>query len=170
MLYFVQPFENGAMKKEITIHYDHIEDYKTLDDQLLQLIRMAYESCDNAYAPYSNFQVGAVALLSNGEIVRGSNQENLAYPSGLCAERVALFYAGANFPQENIQHLVIVAKGELIDSDQWLSPCGGCRQVIAETQMRQDTKFPITLVNNDGSANTFASITDLLPLTFGDKS
>ena len=158
------------MKKEITIEYDHIEDYKTLDDELLKLIRMAYENCENAYAPYSNFHVGAVALLDNGEIVRGSNQENLAYPSGLCAERVALFYAGANFPQQQIKHLVIVAKGELIDTDQWLSPCGGCRQVIAETQMRQTTKFPITLVNQDGSANTFASINDLLPLTFGVKN
>ena len=125
------------MKKEITISYEHIEDYKSLDDQLLNLVRLAYESCDTAYAPYSKFQVGAVALLENGEIVKGSNQENLAYPSGLCAERVALFYAGANFPNQEIKHLVIVAKGELIDADQWLSPCGGCRQVIAETQMRQ---------------------------------
>jgi cytidine deaminase len=106
-------------------------------------------------------------LLQNGTVITGSNQENIAYPSGLCAERVALFYAGANHVNEEIDTLVIVAKGDLVPVEQALSPCGACRQVMLESENRQKNPFRVILVNQDGSANVFSSARDLLPLAFG---
>ena len=116
------------MKKEAVIGYDQFADWKELNDSDQSLIESAREVMKNAYAPYSKFSVGAAALLSNGSVIKGSNQENIAYPSGLCAERVALFYAGANFPNEAVETLAIVAEGDLVPMETILSPCGGCRR------------------------------------------
>jgi cytidine deaminase len=120
-----------------------------------------------AYAPYSEFKVGASLLLEDGEVVLGSNQENIAYPSGLCAERVALFYAGSNYPESNIQTLCVVANGDLISNEKDLSPCGSCRQVMVETELRQKADFRVILVNQNDTVSIFDSAKDLLPLTFG---
>jgi cytidine deaminase len=157
------------MKKTLEIIYDEYAHYSELDKETQALVNEAYEICHQAYAPYSNFYVGAVALLDDGTIVRGNNQENIAYPSGLCAERVALFYAGANLPKNSIQKLVIVAKGDLIEPDACLSPCGSCRQVISESERRQSKPIEITLVSENGRTFVFQQSSDLLVFPFGMK-
>ncbi len=155
------------MEKELRIKYQRFEHWNALDESDQVLVNKAFEACKNAYAPYSKFNVGAALRLSNGEEITGSNQENVAYPSGLCAERVALFYAGANFPDESVESLCIVAKGELLPLDKVLSPCGGCRQVMLETENRQSKAYRIILVNQDETVTVFNSAHDLLPLAFG---
>ncbi|NBR15856.1 MAG: cytidine deaminase, partial [Crocinitomicaceae bacterium] len=122
---------------------------------------------EKAYAPYSQFKVGASVLLSSGEVIQGSNQENIAFPSGLCAERVALFYAGANFPNEEVDVIVIVARGELMPDKQLLSPCGSCRQVMLETENRQSKPMKVILVNQDERTMIINSVQHLLPFGFG---
>ena len=155
------------MKKQITVDYEEYVNWNELDESDCRMITKAYSMCEKAYAPYSNFQVGATVLLSNGELVSGNNQENLAYPSGLCAERVALFFAGANFPKEAIQTIVVVAKGDLVPFDKLLSPCGSCRQVMLESEMRQKTSIRVLLVSQNGRTIVFNSVLDLLPFAFG---
>lgn len=155
------------MIKNLTLtflEFDHFSELSEID-QLL--VKKANEIVENAYAPYSNFKVGASVLLENGEVVLGSNQENIAYPSGLCAERVALFYAGANFPNLKINTLCIVAKGDLIPVDHLLSPCGSCRQVMSESEMRQNSPFRVILVSQNSKVLVFNSAIDLLPFAFG---
>jgi cytidine deaminase len=106
------------MEKIFQFNYTLLDSWKSLSEEHIALVEKAYESMERAYAPYSKFKVGAAAKLTNGTIVLGNNQENIAYPSGLCAERVALFYAGANFPNEEVDVLVIVARGELMPDKQ----------------------------------------------------
>ena len=155
------------MKKKAVIDYDQFSNWKDLNKSDQDLIESARDVMKNAYAPYSKFSVGAAALLSNGEVVKGSNQENIAYPSGLCAERVALFYAGANFPNEAVETLAIVAEGDLVPVETILSPCGGCRQVMVETESRQKKAYRVILVSQNGEVVVFKAATDLLPLAFG---
>lgn len=150
-----------------TINYTLLQHWNELNVEDCELVEKAFEICAKAYAPYSKFQVGASVLLSNGIIVTGNNQENIAYPSGLCAERVALFYAGANYPEEKVQTICIVAKGDLIPIDQLLSPCGGCRQVMIETEHRQNKSYRVILINQDDRAMIFESAGELLPFAFG---
>ena len=155
------------MEKLYSIKYQEFEHWRELSDGDQILIEKAREICNTAYAPYSKFQVGASLLLSDGTIVKGSNQENIAYPSGLCAERVALFYAGSNYPNEAVDTLCIVAKGELLPADKILTPCGACRQVMAETQLRQEKDYRVILVSQNDVTVVFNSANDLLPLSFG---
>ena len=155
------------MKKELKITYDFFENLTELSDEDQIYVQKAREVAKNAHAPYSKFYVGATLLLENGEIVLGSNQENIAFPSGLCAERVALFYAGANHPNVSVKKLIVVAKGDLIAKDAVLSPCGSCRQVMLESQSRQENNFPIYLIGQDDSVHIFNSIYDLMPMAFG---
>lgn len=155
------------MKKEHTVSYDFYNSKEELDREDQELIAKAYEIAQDAYAPYSEFKVGAVALLENGTMIKGSNQENIAYPSGLCAERVALFYAGANFPNMAIKKLVVVAKGDLIEEDMCVSPCGSCRQVIAESENRQSSTIELLLVSQNGKTWRFSKASDLLIFPFG---
>ena len=155
------------MKKSIAVEYEDFEDYTQLSELEQTLIEKAYQISSDAYAPYSEFKVGAAVLLENGEIVLGSNQENIAYPSGLCAERVALFYAGANYPKEAIKLLVIVAKGDLLPFEKILSPCGSCRQVLVESESRQTNPFQVILVSQNKRTIRFSSAKDLLPFAFG---
>lgn len=155
------------MKKEVVIGYEQFSSWKDLDAADQSLIDSAKLVMKDAYAPYSKFSVGAAALLSNGDVIKGSNQENIAYPSGLCAERVALFYAGANFPNETVKTLAIVAEGDLVPVETILSPCGSCRQVMVETESRQKKAYRVILVSQNGQVVIFKSATDLLPLAFG---
>lgn len=131
----------------------------------LRLVEAAKEAVKTAYVPYSQFHVGAAALLENGEIVCGSNQENAAYPSGTCAERTALFYAGARYPQVPVKALAVAAynKGQFLSAP--IPPCGACRQVILETEMRAGHPLHILLY---GTAGTYVTegIKNLLPLVF----
>ena len=155
------------MQKEFRFDYKLFSDWRELNEMDKGLIQHAFDAMENAYAPYSKFRVGAVALMEDGSIIKGNNQENIAYPSGLCAERVALFYAGANFPGKVVQKLVIVAKGELMATEQLLSPCGGCRQVMLETENRQNSPIEVLLVNQDNRVLILNSVKDLLPFGFG---
>lgn len=155
------------MEEKIEFRYSQFESWKELSESDQELVRKAKSVMEDAYAPYSKFKVGATAALSNGEIVAGSNQENIAYPSGICAERVALFYAGANFPKEKVNTLCIVAEGELVDRETILSPCGSCRQVMVETEKRQDAPYRVILVSMNDVAVIFDKASSLLPLAFG---
>lgn len=129
------------------------------------LIEMAKVSSANAYAPYSKFLVGAAVLLSNGEIVLGNNQENVAYPSGLCAERTALFSANANFPTSSVQALVIAAQTNGAFLPTPITPCGACRQVMLETEQRFKNKIEIYLYGTEKIYH-LKGADALLPLQF----
>ena len=155
------------MNRTLTIPYQEFENWSSLDPQEQELVQKAYSIADKAYAPYSNFRVGAMLLMEDGMEVAGNNQENIAYPSGLCAERVALFYAGANFPETAIKTLVVVAKGDLVKQDDCVSPCGSCRQVLAESEKRQTTNIRTILVSESGRTFVFERGTDLLVFAFG---
>jgi cytidine deaminase len=130
-----------------------------------KLIDCAKEACFRAYAPYSQFQVGATALLANGEIVTGSNQENVAFPSGLCAERTTLFYANSQYPEQAVKTLAVAAytQGDFVERP--VSPCGACRQVVLETEMRYQSPVRILLYGKK-EIYRIEGIKDLLPLAF----
>jgi cytidine deaminase len=155
------------MKHTHTIHYEIIPHWTELSAGEQELVEKAQEASAKAYAPYSHFFVGASVLLDNGAIVTGNNQENIAYPSGLCAERVALFYVGANYPEQSVRTLVVVAKGTLVKPEDCISPCGACRQVIAESEFRQKTPIRMILVAQNGRTFLFDKASDLLVFPFG---
>lgn len=153
-------------RKKIEINIDI---YKSLeyDTKLQQLIHSAKEVSKNAYSPYSNFNVGAALRLDNGIIVTGSNQENVAYPSGLCAERTALFYASAQYPKAKVEAICIIAQKNGLFIDTICCPCGGCRQVMLETETKQKQSIGIYMCSND-KAYYVSSVKDLLPLSFDE--
>ena len=155
------------MKESFTFNYQLFSNWTDLPEQEQRLVDKAYEAMENAYAPYSEFKVGACALMDDGSFILGNNQENAAFPSGICAERVALFYAGANFPNKKVLTLYIVAKGDLMPASQLLSPCGGCRQVMLESENRQKQPIRVILVNQDGRTMVLDSVIQLLPFGFG---
>jgi cytidine deaminase len=121
-----------------------------------------------AYAPYSGFHVGAAVLLGNGKIITGNNQENSAYPSGLCAERVAMFYANANYPDSEVKAIAISAAKNGILVNESVKPCGACRQALAETEVRFETPIRIILDGQD-SILILNGVESLLPLSFSKK-
>lgn len=153
-------------KNELHIAYQSFEKVEELQPNDLVLVNQAIAAAAVAYAPYSGFHVGASLRLKNGEIVKGSNQENSAYPSGLCAERVALFYAGSQFPNTEIEAMAVTARTPGKKLKMIVKPCGACRQVMLETAQRQKTPFKIILVGEDGQGLLFDSIADLIPFSF----
>jgi cytidine deaminase len=142
--------------------YRYINELNENDRRVLQAAR---EACISAYAPYSGFHVGAAVLLSNGSIVTGNNQENSAFPSGLCAERVAIFYANANFPDSGLETLAVSATKDGVLVNETVKPCGSCRQVIAETQFRYGNSIRMILDGQD-SILILNGSESLLPLSF----
>jgi len=134
----------------------------------LKLINEAKKACDNAYAPYSNFKVGAAVLLEDGTVVTGTNQENAAYPSGLCAERTALFYANSKYPDKAVKGIAIVAKSNGEYTNTPVGPCGACRQVILETENRYKTDIKI-IMSGKSETQIVKSAKSLLPVSFSDK-
>ncbi len=155
--------------KEIKIIITEFTGISELPEEEQKLLQQAAKSVSNSYAPYSEFHVGAAVLLENGELICGSNQENAAYPSGLCAERVAMFYANSKYPGVNVKALAIVAHADNFLIDNPISPCGTCRQVIAETENRQKSKIRILMQGETGSVNMTEGIDNLLPLTFYEE-
>ena len=151
--------------KEIICHYKikqyAIEELPKTDSIL---ILKAKEAIERAYAPYSQFKVGAAVLLVNGEIITGNNQENAAYPSGLCAERVALFYAQARYPDVAIRCLAIAAVGDM-PATTFITPCGACRQVMVACEKRGEIPMRI-LVCSETEVLEIDTAADLLPLKF----
>jgi len=149
-----------------------IEEYNkgeklSLSDSML--IDEAIVALEGSYAPYSDFHVGAALILDDGTIIRGSNQENAAYPSGLCAERVALFYANSQHPTKAVVAIAITAKADHFDSNGPVAPCGSCRQVIAETENRQNSKIRVIMNGNNGCTKIVDGIENLLPIMFHEE-
>ena len=134
------------------------------DEQML--IKKAQSILKTSYSSYSGFSVGASVLLDNGITIEGSNQENVAYPSGLCAERVALFYVGAQYPNSTIKTIAISARSKSFEIEDYISPCGACRQVMAEYEEKQSTKIKILLHSPNDKVLISNSVEDLLPFVF----
>ncbi|MCB0458807.1 MAG: cytidine deaminase [Flavobacteriaceae bacterium] len=158
------------MKKlQLTTDYTLFENIHELPDEDKYLMDIAIDIRNKAYAPYSHFNVGAAILLDNGKIVTGSNQENAAYPSGMCAERVAIFSAGAQYPNAIITKIAISASSSHKKVEQPVAPCGACRQTIAEYEFKQDQPIKILFMGESGNIIKVNSLKSLLPLGF-DKT
>ncbi len=148
------------------LEFEHLTD---LPIDVQQLMDQAIEIRKKAYAPYSKFRVGVAILLDNGKVVMGSNQENAAYPSGLCAERVAIFQAGAVYPDAKILKMAITAASDTNTTKTPIPPCGACRQSIAEYEIKQDQPIAIYFMGEIGSIYKSDSLKNLLPFMF-DKN
>lgn len=152
-------------KKNITINYAEYSSICELEQPLKELLERAIEATAGSYAPYSCFNVGAAVLMTNGEIISAANQENAAYPSGLCAERTAVFYAHAKYPQENITAIAVAAKANGTLTPRLTYPCGACRQVLWESQTRNGAPLKV-VVGSSTRVQVFDSVGDLLPFAF----
>jgi cytidine deaminase len=137
-----------------------------ISSAILEMAKAAYNASKLAYAPYSNYQVGAVVKDANGQLFPGGNQENASYPLCMCAERVALYNMSASFENGTINELAVFANSSDKNPSTPPSPCGACRQVIAEYQMRQEIPIKVILTNQYGYIWVFDSINDLLPWGF----
>ena len=160
-------FEFMGHSKELSFQYKEYVGINSLPNELQQLAVKAKEALATSYSPYSEFAVGAAILLENGEIILGSNQENGAYPSGLCAERVALFYAGSKFPGVSVKAMAVAAnfKGNPIAEP--VSPCGACRQVMIETQNIGRGPYTVAMVG-ENRIIVVEDVLYLLPFTFSN--
>ena len=143
--------------------YSNLGELSTEDQMLMN---KAIEARRNAYAPYSKFHVGAALLLDNREIVLGNNQENAAYPSGMCAERVAIWQAGSLFPGVKIKKLAISASSTITEVDKPIGPCGACRQTLSEYEINQKEPFPVIFMGEVGEIVKTPSLLSLLPYSF----
>jgi cytidine deaminase len=156
--------------RQLQIQITVFENENELSKDDLFLLNEARKATQRAYAPYSNFSVGAAIQLKNGEVVLGSNQENAAYPSGLCAERTAIFSASTQFPNEIIETIAIAAKPKEATDFITISPCGSCRQVLSEYENKQEKPIRMIMEGENKSIYVISSIADLLPLRFSKKS
>lgn len=153
----------------ITTSFTIFDNLNELSAEIQDLMNQAIEVRKKAYAPYSKFKVGAALLLDNGKVILGSNQENAAYPSGLCAERTAIFYAGSAYPEAKILKMAITAASDINQTTAPIPPCGSCRQSIAEYEIKQDTPIEIYFMGEIGEIYKSSSLKNLLPLMFDKK-
>lgn len=153
-------------KKKIITEYTVYESINDLADITKKLMFQAQEARKKAYAPYSNFLVGAAILLENHIVVSGNNQENSSYPSGLCAERTAIYAAGANYPDQQILQIAIAAGPRGKKNLQPVPPCGACRQAIAEYEQKQNNPIRVYFMGSEGEVYKVDSLLHLLPLAF----
>lgn len=152
------------VKIETTLQvYDSISN---LPEDIQQLMNSAIDARNNAYSPYSKFDVGAAVLLDNGKVISGSNQENASYPSGLCAERTAIYYAGATYPKAKMLKMALTASSQNQQTLKPIPPCGACRQAIAEYEIKQDNPIEIYFMGVKGKVVKSKSLANLLPLVF----
>lgn len=159
------------MKQDLNIHFEVYKNISELDDTEKKLFETASEIRKTAYAPYSEFFVGCAILLEKGEIIVGNNQENAAYPSGLCAERTAIYWLAANHPGQEIKKIFVVGgpKNEVADNNIPIPPCGSCRQSILEYESKQSSPIEIYFASTQGKTVKCYSVKDLLPFSF-DKN
>ena len=150
-------------KKSLNIEYLEYDSAKVMDSEERDLLTQADENLKNAYAPYSKFRVSAVCQMEDGVVVKGTNQENGAYPSGLCAERVAIFSAKSQFPDKKVDKIVVTT--ELTTSSP-VSPCGACRQVLIEYELTQNQPIELIMKSGDSKVWKFKSVKDILPFAF----
>ena len=148
-------------KIEISFISANLSELSPEEQQLVSSAKLAFKT---AYAPYSGFLVGASVLLANGEVISGSNQENVAYPSGLCAERVALFYAGAKYPDIKINTIAVSIFSQKFKEVDVISPCGACRQVMAEYEDKQEQPIKVILHSPTDEVLIANTVESLLPL------
>lgn len=154
---------------QITTTLHIFENLNELPNDVVFLMQKAIEVRGKAYAPYSNFNVGAALLLDNGEVITGNNQENASYPSGLCAERTAIYYAGSQYPNAKVLKMAISATSKSKPTLSPIPPCGACRQAISEYEVKQNTPVEIYFMGEAGQIAKSASLANLLPFVF-DKS
>ncbi len=148
------------------LEYDSMEELPPSDRELLEHAKIAV---DSAYAPYSHYKVGAAVRMGNGKIITGNNQENMAFPSGLCAERVALFAAASANPGIAVKAIAITAKSLQFPVEKPVTPCGSCRQAIIEYEMLSSEKIRIILMGETGKVLTIEGMETLLPLSFKEE-
>lgn len=157
-------------RHQITLTFNHFESESALPVSSQELLNAAIQALDQAHAPYSGFHVGAALRLANGQILLGSNQENAAYPSGLCAERTVVYYAGNAFPKVKMEEIVVVARKagdtQLVPA----CPCGACRQAILEYEERQGSPIRLIFKQLDKGFLGLDSVADSLPFKFGADS
>lgn len=154
---------------EHTVKLETYSSVDELEEKDRVLVEAATAASLDAYAPYSQFYVGAALRLKNGEIIKGSNQENVAYPSGLCAERVAIYYAGATYPNQEIETLAVTAKTDNFEIKSPITPCGSCRQAIAEYEIKQQKPIRIIMSVTNGEVYICEGIKMLLPFMFNEQ-
>lgn len=152
--------------KALMLEFKQFSSKEELPESERELLEQAMQATQTAYAPYSQFRVGAAVLLENGTIVRGSNQENAAYPSGLCAERVALFAAASQYPGIKIKAIAVSALIKEKPSEKAVSPCGDCRQVMAEYEHRYQTNIRLIMPGEGKKILVCDSVKTLLPFMF----
>lgn len=157
------------MSENLNINFEVFNGVDDLNDTEKSLYNAAMEIRANAYAPYSNYLVGCAILLDSGEIIKGSNQENAAYPSGLCAERTAIFWMGANRPNANIKKMFVIGGPKDGISDTPAAPCGACRQSILEYESKQENPIEFYFASTNGKTVKCGSMKDLLPFSFDKK-
>jgi len=151
---------------KVTSNFEVYDSVEELPQDVQALMQKAIITRDNAYAPYSQFKVGAALALNNNKIVIGSNQENASYPSGLCAERTAIYYAGAAYPEAKIQNIAISAKSMKHKVEAPVPPCGACRQALVEYEVKQKANIAVYFMWESGQVMKANSIKDLLHLIF----
>lgn len=153
------------MEKCYQFCYTELDDMSHLSESDLWLLRRAMSAAEKAYCPYSRFQVGAALRLGNGAVVVGNNQENMAYPSGMCAERVAMYGASAQYPDVAFDAMALIARdsgGNYVEA----APCGACRQVMVEYSRRHGRKMRLILYTTSGKIRCFNDVENLLPFSF----
>ena len=153
-------------KIKIEAELEIFESVLDLPESIQNIMNKAHQARENAYAPYSLFKVGAAIALESGEIVTGNNQENAAFPSGLCAERVAAFSAGAQYPNTSFIAIALTAGSLKHETATPIPPCGGCRQSLAEYEVNQKTPIAVYFMGVSGKVVKANSVKDLLPLIF----
>jgi cytidine deaminase len=156
-------------KISVTSEFEVFDTKEELNPSDKSLLVAAEKAREKAYAPYSGFFVGAAVLLENGEVLTGNNQENAAYPSGLCAERVAIFHASAQFPGVKPVAVAISARSSKQILDQPVTPCGACRQSVSEYEIKFQSPIRIIMAGEKGPVYISKSVSDLLPLSFTSK-
>lgn len=152
--------------KTITLRLTYADHFNELNGADQVLLNNAINAATRAYAPYSGFKVGAAVQLANGKVITGNNQENAAYPSGLCAERVAVFSAMAEFPDQQIESIAITIQTPDREIEEPVSPCGACRQVLMEYENLQQKSIRVIFSGETGKTIMVDSVGDLLPLSF----
>lgn len=159
------------MKNKVNHINFSFEEYASANDLTgdeKELLEKAKEASAKAYAPYSQFYVGAALQFEDGTIMTGNNQENVAYPSGLCAERVAFFAAGAQFPGKKIKKVAVIATSENFRVEEPVAPCGACRQAMSEYEIKQEEPIRLLMAGMGGKVYAVNGITSLLPLVFNE--
>jgi cytidine deaminase len=155
--------------RKINIQFEEYAEGEQLPAGDLSLLRLAKQAVNSSYSPYSEFRVGAAVLLEDGTVIKGSNQENASYPLGLCAERVAIFHASSAYPGQKIMAIAITASAQHFVTQSPITPCGACRQVMAEVENRQNHPMRIIMSGQKGPTQIVDGIENLLPLRFKEE-